>query len=80
MLLVNAPDQQTATAIAKVANPLMLHLPTPDMTYLPSLAFPFSPAETERGAAYEFVLNHVLDVDSPTAQFRIHLPEDGNVR
>jgi Acyclic terpene utilisation family protein AtuA len=75
MLLVNAADQQTATAIAKIANPLMLHLPTPDMDYLPSLAFATSPAETERGAAYEFVLNHVVDVDSPTSLFRINLPE-----
>ncbi|WP_232376967.1 hypothetical protein [Amycolatopsis aidingensis] len=46
MLLVNAPDQATATAVAKVANPLMLHLPTPAMDYLPSLAS--SPAEVER--------------------------------
>ncbi|MEU8388781.1 acyclic terpene utilization AtuA family protein [Micromonospora vinacea] len=76
MLLVNAADQQTATAIAKIANPLMLHLPTPDMDYLPSLAFATSPAETERGAAYEFVLNHVVDVDSPTSLFRINVPED----
>ncbi|MFG1605150.1 acyclic terpene utilization AtuA family protein [Actinoplanes sp. NPDC049265] len=75
MLLVNAADQATATAIAKIANPLMLHLPTPDMKHLPSLAFPFSPAETERGAAYEFVLNHVVDADSPTALFRIEFPE-----
>ena len=67
---------ETATAIAKIANPLMLHLPTPDMDYLPSFAFATSPAETERGAAYEFVLNHVVDVDSPTSLFRIHLPED----
>lgn len=73
MLLVHAPDQQTATAIAKLANPLMLHLPTPDMAYLPSLAFPFSPAETERGAAYEFALNHVVDVDSPMALFRTEI-------
>jgi hypothetical protein len=76
MLLVNAADQATATAIAKIANPLMLHLPTPDMKFLPSLAFATSPAETERGAAYEFVLNHVVDVDSATALFRINLPED----
>jgi hypothetical protein len=76
MLLVNAADQQTATAIAKVANPLMLHLPTPDMNYLPSLAFATSPAETERGAAYEFVLNHVVDVESATAMFRINAPEE----
>ena len=71
MLLVNAPDQATATAVAKVANPLMLHLPTPGMDYLPSLAFPSSPAEVERGAAYEFVLNHVVDSPTPTAMFRI---------
>ena len=70
MLLVHAGDQATATAIAKVANPLMLHLPTADMAYLPSTAFPFSPAETERGAAYEFVLHHVVDTDDPTALFR----------
>lgn len=70
MLLVHASDQATATAIAKVANPLMLHLPTADMDYLPSTAFPFSPAETERGAAYEFVLHHVVDTDDPTALFR----------
>jgi hypothetical protein len=71
MLIVNAADQATATAVAKVANPLMLHLPLPDMDYLPSLAFATSPAETERGAAYEFVLNHVVEVDSPTSMFRI---------
>lgn len=77
MLLVNAADQATATAVAKVANPLMLHLPTPDMGYLPSLAFPYSPAEVERGAAYEFVLNHVVDSTTPTSMFRT---ETGAVR
>jgi hypothetical protein len=71
MLIVNAGDQATATAVAKVANPLLLHLPLPGMAYLPSLAFATSPAETERGAAYEFVLNHVVEVDSPTSMFRI---------
>lgn len=75
MLLVNAPDQATATAVAKVANPLMLHLPTPRMDYLPSLAFASSPAEVERGAAYEFVLNHVVDCDDPTSLFRIEMGE-----
>ncbi|OLF13588.1 acyclic terpene utilization AtuA family protein [Actinophytocola xanthii] len=69
MLLVNASTQTTATAVAKVANPLMLHLPTPGLPYLPSFAFATSPAEVERGPAYEFVLNHVVDSD-PTAMFR----------
>ncbi|MDX8052250.1 hypothetical protein SK571_22930 [Lentzea sp. BCCO 10_0798] len=71
MLLVRAAPQGLATAVAKVANPLMLHLPTPDMAYLPSLAFATSPAETERGPVYEFVLNHVVDTRSPTEMFRI---------
>ena len=70
MLLVRAPDQATATAIAKVANPLLLHLPLPEANHLPSFAFATSPAETERGAAFEFVLNHAVAVDSPTALFR----------
>jgi hypothetical protein len=73
MLLVHAADQATATAVAKIANPLMLHLPTADMAYLPSLAFATSPAETERGAVYEFVLNHVVDTDDPTAMFRTEI-------
>jgi hypothetical protein len=75
MLLVNAPDQATATAVAKLANPLMLHLPTPAMGYLPSLAFATSPAEVERGAAYEFVLNHVVDTLTPTGMFRTEIGE-----
>ncbi|WBB53487.1 acyclic terpene utilization AtuA family protein [Verrucosispora sp. WMMD573] len=76
MLLVRAADQATATAVAKVANPLMLHLPTPDMDYLPSLAFATSPAETERGAVYEFVLSHVVEVSSPTSLFRVCLEDN----
>jgi hypothetical protein len=75
MLLVTARDQQTATAISKIANPLLLHLPLPGMSYLPSFAFATSPAHIDRGAAYEFVLNHVVDVDTPTELFRLELPE-----
>ena len=73
MLLVSAEDQQTATAISKLANPLLLHLPLPTMSYLPSFAFATSPAHIDRGAAYEFVLNHVVDVDSPTGMFRLEM-------
>jgi hypothetical protein len=75
MLLVSAQDQQTATAISKLANPLLLHLPLPAMHYLPSFAFATSPAHIDRGPAYEFVLNHAVDVDSPTELFRLQMPE-----
>jgi hypothetical protein len=33
-------------------------------------AFVTSPAEIERGAVYEFVLNHAVDVDTPHELFR----------
>jgi hypothetical protein len=70
-----AADQATATAIAKIANPLMLHLPLYGETHLPSFAFVSSPAEIERGAAYEFVLQHVIEVDDESELFRTEFAE-----
>ena len=67
-----------ATAIAKTANPLLLHLPLPGMDHLPSFAFATSPAEIERGPVYEFVLNHTIELEHPTDMFRIHLSEVTN--
>ena len=45
------------------------------MDHLPSFAFATSPAEIERGPSYEFVLNHVLDLDQGTGPFRLDLSE-----
>jgi hypothetical protein len=70
VLVVTAPSQATATAIAKYANPYLLHMPLPGMTHFPSFAFMTSPAEIERGAVYEFVLNHSVEVDRPDELFR----------
>ncbi len=75
MLLVRADEQETATAISKLANPLLLHLPLPSMSYLPSFAFATSPAHIDRGPAYEFVLNHAVDVESPGEMFRMEMTE-----
>ncbi len=72
---VLAVDQATATAIAKTANPYLLHLPPPGMDHLPSFAFATSPAEVERGPSYEFVLNHVIEMDTSTELFRSKLTE-----
>jgi hypothetical protein len=74
---VRAADQATATAIAKTANPLLLHLPLPGMEDLPSFAFATSPAEIERGAVHEFVLNHVIEVDDESELFRTVMTEVG---
>jgi Acyclic terpene utilisation family protein AtuA len=75
LLKVRASSQQTATAIAKTANPLLLHLPLPGMNHLPSFAFATSPAEIERGPSYEFALNHVLELEHGTDLFRLRLSE-----
>jgi hypothetical protein len=65
VLMVTAGSQADATSIAKYANPYLLHMPLPGMTHLPTFAFMTSPAEIERGPVYEFVLNHVVEVDRP---------------
>jgi len=73
VLLVTAGDQERATAIAKYANPYLLHWPTADMDHLPSFAFLSSPAETERGPIYEFVLQHSVSLDAPGELVRIEI-------
>jgi hypothetical protein len=69
LLTVTAKTQDMATKIAKVFNPYLLHFPADfeqaNMEQLPSFAFPFSPVDCPRGAAYEFKLHHVVDVDDP---------------
>lgn len=75
VLRARAATQETATAIAKIANPLLLHLPLPGMKTMPSFAFLSSPAEVPRGAVYEFVLQHAVDVASGTELFRTVMEE-----
>jgi hypothetical protein len=65
MTLVTAGAQTEATEIAKFCNPALLHFPLNPSDPLPSYAFPFSPAEVELGALYEFKLNHVVHLADP---------------
>jgi hypothetical protein len=62
VFIATAPDQATATQLAKFANPALLHAPLAGETALPSFAFLGSPAEIERGPIHEFVLQHAVDV------------------
>jgi hypothetical protein len=50
---------------ARVCNPIFFHFPVREGNELPSYAFPFSPAEIERGQVFEFHLNHVVHTTSP---------------
>jgi hypothetical protein len=65
MFVATAPTQALATEAARVCNPLFFHFPVREGSELPSYAFPFSPAEIERGQVFAFHLNHVVHTTSP---------------
>ncbi len=65
MFVATAPTQALATEAARTCNPWFFHLPARDGKELPSYAFPFSPAEIERGQVFQFHLNHVVHTDDP---------------
>ena len=71
MCIFTAETQDKATEIAKLANPFLLHFPLSNSEELPTFAFPFSPAESERGPVFEFLLNHVMTLTDPMEAFRI---------
>ena len=49
LFVATAATQALATQIARICNPLFFHFPVRMGKELPSYAFPFSPAEIERG-------------------------------
>jgi hypothetical protein len=78
LITVTAPDQRLAHDIATFVTHAAAHLPIPQYEGLvSSIAYPFSPPEADRGAAYRFVLNHTVAPDDPTAMFRTETEEIG---
>ncbi|MBS1218230.1 MAG: hypothetical protein H6R21_1363 [Proteobacteria bacterium] len=69
---ITAPTQKLATALAKSLSHIAVHYPVPEWTGLiTSVAFPYSPAEIDKGASYRFNMNHVVEPDTPLEMFRI---------
>lgn len=75
LLIITAQSQAIAAEIGKLANPHLLHYPLTENEELPTFAFPYSPAQSDRGALYEFALNHVLELDDPMSAFRLTVTE-----
>ena len=73
--IVTAQSQAMAAEIGKLINPFVLHYPLTEDEELPTFAFPYSPATTDRGALYEFTLNHVLELEDPMQAFRLEVSE-----
>lgn len=75
LAILTAPDQATANTLGKLMNPYLLHHPLTQAEEQPTFAFPFSPAEIDRGAAYEFVLHHVMELADPMDAFRLEVTD-----
>jgi hypothetical protein len=75
--LITAQTAETSEEIGKLINPYVLHYPLTKDEELPTFAFPYSPAQSERGPLYEFALNHVMELDHPMQAFRLHVSEVG---
>lgn len=73
LVIITADTQALSSEIGKLINPFLLHYPLTDDEPLPTFAFPYSPAQTDRGALYEFCLNHVLELDEPMSAVRLEL-------
>ncbi len=75
--IVTARTEPLANEIAKLLDPFLLHHPLTRDEEQPTFAFPFSPSQINRGAIYEFCLNHVLELGDPMDGFRLAVHEIG---
>ncbi|WP_172297592.1 acyclic terpene utilization AtuA family protein [Pseudoruegeria sp. HB172150] len=67
--IVTAASPERVEEIAKMLNPYLLHHSLTAEEAMPTFAFPFSPAEVERGEIFEFCLNHVMELNDPMEAF-----------
>jgi len=70
MIIVTAKTQEMASSIVKLSNAYVLHFPLTFEEELPSFAFPFSPAQFDKGPIYKFMLHHVVEPDSYKEMFK----------
>jgi hypothetical protein len=71
LITVTAPTQHLAHAISTFVAHASSHLPVPEYDGLAStIAYPFSPPETDRGPVFRFTLHHVAVPENPHELFR----------
>jgi len=75
--IVTAQAPQVVEEISKMLNPYLLHHPLTADEEQPTFAFPFSPAEIERGEVFEFCLNHVMTLANPMDAFKLEVRQIG---
>jgi hypothetical protein len=61
-----AETQEMANALINMAHVMLLHSDYPGRLHTTgNVAFPYSPSDIECGAAYQFNVWHVLELDDP---------------
>ena len=75
---ITASDMESARGIASTFSHFAIHYPIPEWGGLISgLAYPFAPAELEKGPVYRFNVNHIVFPDTPCEMFPMELVEVG---
>lgn len=73
---VISASKELAHAVARITWHTMLHQPIPGWSGLVSnIAFPYSPPVMYAGPVYEFMINHVLQLDDPLGPFPISMKD-----
>ena len=75
LCIITAKSKEMSIEISKLINPFLLHYPLTNNEELPTFAFPFSPVHSDRGALFEFWLNHKLKLTDPMSIFKIKLSQ-----
>ncbi len=71
--IVTAATPERVDEVSKMLNPYLLHHPLTQKEEQPTFAFPFSPAEVDRGEIFEFCLNHVMSLEDPMEAFDLQV-------
>lgn len=72
ILEVMAPTQEVANAVIAISRTTILHADFPGrLCKEGNMAIPFSPADVEMGASYEFSVYHIVDAEDPYHLFPI---------
>ena len=73
---ITAGDQETARTLASTLSHFAVHYPIPEWSGLISgIAFPFAPAEMDKGPVYRFNMNHIVFPDDPCEMFPVEYEE-----
>ena len=77
MGIITAKTERLAMEVGQMLNPFLLHHPLTQEEEQPTFAFPFSPAEINRGATYGFKLHHVMELRNPMDAFGLEVHHIG---